>query len=262
MIIIAASGVTLIGEGVTLQGNGRGVAIKLAGRLHDVTVGGFTILDYYNSVECYGHFSDILLHQMTIKGSRNMHLQVTPSQDGLENHRIVIEDIVAKNSFNTGIACRSCFDSVVRRISSSNENADVMESNLMLFGGARNLIEINSVYTRNESGCNAIWISKSDNNIIQNNEMNLGNKDGSHFYGSSHNIFRGNRIVLNKNSQNSVEILDAKSSGNEFYGNELHVGMFKDRSDVGSIFCVGGVGNEYLDGAYYGGPDPHHGTCP
>jgi len=155
--------------------------------------------------------------------------------------------------------CTSC---AIRNCYSENTRVGVNESNFATIDGGFNTIEDCAVYTRNEIGCNAYWVAGSDN-LIQNNEADVGYKDGSHLFdGASRNLFIGNEFFLSRPEQFSIWVVPS-ALDNEFYGNTFHVGILNDESP-NADFCDedNDLGNSYLDGAIYQGADPNGGTCP
>ncbi len=46
------------------------------------------------------------------------------------------------------------------------------------------------------------------------------------------------------------------------YGNEFLTTQVTEAYDTFNTWCVDGIGNDYLNGATYAGPDPGQGTCP
>lgn len=288
IFIITGNNLILSGYGATVSDTGDGYGIIfLDPEAHDVKIRGLTLKGFKTGIFSYAGASDIVIRDVTIEDSVNMHIMFDSNDDRVGNHRITIRGVTAINSHNTGIGCADCYDSVMKDITSTNNLVGVIESNLILFGGSGNLIENNTIYTRNSSGCNAIWLTGSDDNIVQGNSLDLGYKDGSHMHSSSDNIYRNNTFHVSNSWQYTIwlgestddtdadlaglpETLREKaekykgvpSSGNSFYGNDFYTGILMDDEGVNSIFCVDNVGNDYFDTATYSGPDTNEGTCP
>jgi len=292
VIRIAGSNITVKGKGVTIDGDGKGIGIFLLNQnLDNVQIKGIHLSNFYRGIHGVGPFAGLTISGITVSDSRDMHINIESSPDSKsENTNIVLDSITASGSYNTGIACGGCFDSTMRNITSTNNRNAVIESNLILFGGGQNIIEDNLIQTSNSLGCNSIWIFESDENIIQNNTIENGYKDGSHMHGSSDNIFKNNTFTMLKSSQYLVWPADSQKfndnekqrliarygalkhlnpekskrqcMNNQFYANEFNNGIFYDFDAVNSQFCVDGQGNDYLNGAIYQGTDSNNGTCP
>jgi len=288
-LFIASSDVTLTAYGVTLQGVGTGVGVSLyTDGLSDVEIAGLTLVNYDRGVAGYGSFTNITLRELTIADSGDAHVFIGPPGKAAGVCRnIRFLDLAVRDSYNTGVVCAECTESLMRGITSTNEREGVIESNLVLLGGSSNTIEDNTITTRNSAGCNAIWLSGVSETLVQNNHVDVGYKDGSHQHGSSWNVFAGNEFRVGFSAAYNVRVLDLDtgadkadrchvypkgyvppttkeiipSTDNTYYGNSFATGLFKDESDRGT-FCVDGSGNDYIDGASYQGPDENGGTCP
>ena len=253
-ITVAGDHVTLSAEGVTLVGDGTDFSDGL--RIDDAVdllVEGLALTNYGYGVD--GSGDTITLRGLTITDSRQNHVQ-------LGGQGVVIENGSFHDSYNTGVVLQDCTSCTIHNCHSENTRANVIESNFAIIDGGYNTIEGCSVYTRNELGCNAYWISGSDN-IIRDNQSDTGYKDASHLFdGASRNLFVGNTFHLAQSWQFSV-VIPPTALNNEFYGNTFYVGILDDQAP-NSDFCdeTNDLGNTYLDGAIYQGPDVNGGTCP
>ncbi|MDP8257190.1 MAG: right-handed parallel beta-helix repeat-containing protein [Candidatus Alcyoniella australis] len=288
VLIVRGTGFEVDATGVTIRGNGQGTGVMLAGPLSDVELRGLALEEFTIGISG-GSAQDLRLRQIRIENVAEMYVDIGGGP-GAINRRILIEDLVVRQTRTSGIACRACFDSVIRRVDSRSDVVDSMESNLILYGGGGNLVEHNTIVTRNEDGCNAIWLVASNYNVIQHNTLDLGAKSGSHIQGSSHNVFTGNVIrtadklqelagieplryaieeptLIRVGESERIEVLriekgsPALSRSNLVFGNEFHLGVLRDNGS-GTLLCFKGVGNNYLDGASYRGPNLYGGSCP
>jgi Right handed beta helix region len=289
VIHITASNVTLWGDGVTLVGDGSEVGIYVtAAELSNITVRGFTLKNYLSGVRGYGRLTDVTLRDLTIEDSTDSHVYIGPNTlpGSPPPERILMGRLTVRNSKNTGVVCANCLDSTMRNITSTNNRAGVVESNLVLLSGSGNTIEDNYIFTRNSLGCNAIWLTGVDSSTVRNNVVDTGYKDGSHQHGSSHILFTGNDFTMETPDANTVFPVplntitlaglcaafpagynppllkgEIQSENNSYVGNTFRGGIFADLS-INPTFCVDGVGNDFLDGAIYDGSHPDGGTCP
>ncbi len=261
-ITIDASDIQIVGDGVVLEGDAvaYGSAFDLSQNgLQNVTVSGFTIKNFYYGFFGWGSFTNIQFLDLDIEEPAGEPLDIG-ALDGGVCRQVILDRITVVDSRTTGITLRDCTQSAIRHVTYSNETVNVIESNFILGGGSDNVIEDNSVYTRNEAGCNAVWLDGSNNNLIQNNLFDLGYKDGSHLAdGSSDNVYYHNTFIMRNNQY--LFYIPADCQRNEIYGNRFVGGHVEDEAP-NTIFCVDGVGNSYENGANYGGPDPNGGMCP
>ena len=252
-IVIKTDNVSIWGEGVTLTYSGKGTSTGISTEESRIglSIHGFRIERFSRGVHLSGE--GIKVEGTEIDHPGNTPLYATGS-------RIEITGITASDSETTGVTLQNCTDCSVTYSLLTNEIEGVIESNVIIDGGGDNIIEGNTIHTRNESGCNAVWLIDTSGNEIRNNTFDLGFKDGSHFQGEVHdNLFVGNEYYM-RLGQYIVWTI-AESSNNQFYDNVFHDGVFLDESES-SLFCVDGTGNEYLDGAVYRGDDENEGTCP
>ncbi len=261
VITVAGSHLTLVGDGVTLIGTaaGHGSAITLApGTVSNVVIRGFTLSNYYYGVYALGDYHDVRFTAMVI--DRPVYGPFDVGAFRGSDCRFFLDDIIVIDSRTTGIMLRECKDCELCNITSVNTTLDVMESNIILAGGENNTIEDCYLLSANESGCNAIWLSDSRFNVIQNNILDLDFKDGSHLNGrATGNEFRNNTFVLR--SAQKAFFIPADCPGNRIYGNTFIGGLLDDRAPD-TVFCVDGAGNSYEDDASYQGASPTGGTCP
>ncbi len=261
VITVAGSHLTLTGEGVTLIGAaaayGSGINLVL-GDVRDVLIQGFTLRNYYYGVYGLGNYQAVRFTGLSIEDPAYAPFDVGASGTG--SCQLTLDNIAVTDSRTTGITLRDCTDSLLRAITYTNTTVDVIESNVILMGGEHNTIEDSYFSSVDDAGCNAIWLSDSRFNVIQNNILDLDFKDGSHLLNdASENVFRNNTFLLH--SSQKIFDIPADCRANQIYGNTFVGGLLDDRAPD-TVFCVDGVGNSYEDDASYQGASPTDGTCP
>jgi hypothetical protein len=263
VIGIASSGITLSGTDVELiDDGGTLIGINMSGNFSDVVIEGFQLIDFFIAVAAVGSLQDIEIRQLYVEGAVYSPI-IVASGDVSSGvcERIDIHDNTIHDSLAGGVTLGFCTDSIMADNLSTEDLVGSINSNFILSGGAGNIVSGNSVLSRNTAGCNAIWLDNSNGNLIEGNLIDTDFKDASHINGtSSNNIFADNTVHLAESWQYSFWV-SADADGNAFHGNEQHNGILYDMSDS-SVLCVDSVGNDYLDGALYSGPDPNGGTCP
>jgi len=193
----------------------------------------------------------VTIKNVTVKDSLNCHVS-------LDGERIFIEKSYFEDSKNNGVFVFGS-EGKIKDCESRNEREGVVESNFSL-SGRKMVLDGNIVYTRNSSGCNALWIKNCYDCLVENNIVDVGYKDGSHFTHENRGVIFRNNSITTRAASFCVDYAE-QASETLFYGNIFSGGDFLDNG-LGANFCVDDVGNDFRNTSEYQGPDPHKGTCP
>lgn len=96
------------------------------------------------------------------------------------------------------------------------------------------------------------------NNFINVNNLNIENS----YFGGIYLENVGESKIFNNYlfSEEIVLHIVGNSDYNQIWNNTFDTGVVEDYG-TGNVYCVDGIGNEYINGAYYSGSDPNCGSC-
>jgi len=166
-------------------------------------------------------------------------------------------NIITNNNATGGISLSSSSNNIItgNTIATTGNNTGIY-----LDLSSNNIFTSNTISTTSNYTAGISLSSSSNNTFTANTIITSGSKsNGASLSGSNSNILAGNTITTNVSDANGAFIY-SNSNSNQIWNNTFDKGSVIDQG-TGNVYCVDGIGNEYINGAYYSGPDPNCGSC-
>ncbi|MDP8256397.1 MAG: right-handed parallel beta-helix repeat-containing protein, partial [Candidatus Alcyoniella australis] len=196
-IVIENSDIHISGDRVTLVGDSKKDRCAIGiekneeeAAVSNISLSGLTIEDFGVGIYSRNKLDNVIIENVRVENIIYSYIDLGMENKASSNLSIV--NSYFEGTFNNGIILRDCMGCSITDNQIVNKRDGIIESSIVLFGGSGNLISNNSIFSENDKGCNAIWLDSSNNNTIQNNTLDLGYKDGSHFVNSNNNLFVSN----------------------------------------------------------------------
>ncbi|UCC91603.1 MAG: right-handed parallel beta-helix repeat-containing protein, partial [Candidatus Aenigmatarchaeota archaeon] len=154
------------------------------------------------------------------------------------------------DSGGIGLSFLNASNSLAFNVSVLNSNREGIHTE------SSNNITLNKITVYNATN-DCVYFLNNDMGIeILDSIIDCNVYDGIHASNSDGVYINNNHIF----SEGNALFLDSGSDYNQIWDNTFDTGYVSDNG-AGNVYCVDGIGNEYVNGASYSGPDPNCGTC-
>ncbi|MDP8255872.1 MAG: right-handed parallel beta-helix repeat-containing protein [Candidatus Alcyoniella australis] len=258
-IVIESNNIGLYCDGTILRGRKDQAGIMLNGKNDFIT--GCVLHEFQTGI--IGGGNGCKISEVKIYNPERRFIDLEGRDHPVEKAAICNSTFINEIGSGYGVDCLNCVDVTISENRYENQFPSV-ESPIAIMNSQKVLIRNNKIVSRGGAACNGIWLSETSHSIVEGNHVEMYGGEGSHIYKGENNWVTNNTYITHYDGspQTQPDVIELGSEGSEnvLVGNYFYYGRVSDEGSE-NVYCVDGVGNSYLAGATYHGPDPGQGTC-